>query len=60
MISIFCVNVRKNSEIRLAFYQKVSQKYREFEILDDIDKFLFLNENDQIWTATFISKAFDT
>ena len=37
----------------------MSQKYREFEILDDIDKFLFLNENVQIWTATFISKAFD-
>jgi hypothetical protein len=46
-------------EERLILFRKVCLKHSEFQQLDTIDKFIFLNVNAQVQTASFICKAFD-
>ena len=42
---------------RLELYNQVKQVFPLFSNQDDFDKFLFLNQNCQLYTAKFIAKA---
>ena len=47
------------TSLRLSLFRKVTRKWPEFGNLDLFDKFIFLNENAQMYTANFVALAME-